>query len=267
MDLAAPGPSDTPGNAIERVVGTIEMLSTADGPMRLSDIATGLGIPKSAVHRILTSLAGRGWVEQSQSDTYGLTLRMPLLGQHVIARLGLTDLRQPILERLADRTRELVRMTELRGEALVWVGSARGRRSGLVYEANMTERIVPFATANGKAWLATLPDAEALRIALAAGLGKSPDLPRAAATAAELKRELDATRERGYGVTWQEAEDGVAAIAVTVEAEKAIVGTMSVAGPIGRMGPDRVAETLPELRKAARSMALVWHTTSRALAP
>lgn len=252
-----------PGNAIERVIGAIEMLATSDEPLRLSEIAQHLGIPKSAVHRILTSLADRGWAEQSHNDTYALTLRMPLLGQRMLSRLNLTNLRQPILDRLAERTRELVRLTELRNDELVWIGSARGRRSGLVYEPDMTERVVPFATANGKAWLATLPVDRAIRISLDAGLGARPDLPNAVQTVAALRDELDATRARGYGLTLEEAEDGVAAIAVAIGDAKGVVGTMSVAAPINRLGPDRIAEIVPALRQAALSMMLIWHTRTR----
>lgn len=255
-----------PANAIERVIGAIEMLATSEEPLRLSDIAQHLGIPKSAVHRILTSLTERGWVEQSHNDTYALTLRMPLLGQRMLSRLNLTNLRQPILDRLAERTRELVRLTELRNDELVWIGSARGRRSGLVYEADMTERVVPFATANGKAWLATLPMDRAIRIALDAGLGARADLPKAVQTVAALRDELDATRARGYGRALEEAEDGVAAIAVTIGDARGVVGTMSVAAPVNRLGPERIAEVLPALKQAAQSMMLIWHTQTRPLA-
>src|SRR5438445_12500126 len=120
-----------PSNAIERVVGAIEMLALSDEPLRLSDIAQRLDIPKSAVHRILSSLADRGWVERGANESYALTLRMPLLGQRLLANMSVNDLRQPILERLANRTRELVRLTEVRKDELGWIGSARGRRVGL----------------------------------------------------------------------------------------------------------------------------------------
>jgi NAD(P)-dependent dehydrogenase (short-subunit alcohol dehydrogenase family) len=78
----------------------------------------------------------------------------------------------------------------------------------------MTERVVPFAIANGKAWLATMPVDRAIRIALDAGPGTRPGLPRAVATVAALVGELEQTRRRGHG--YAEAEEGVAAIAVTV---------------------------------------------------
>ena len=251
-------PSNAPGNAIERVIGTIELLALAEEPLRLSDMAQRLDVPKSAMHRILTSLAGRGWAEQTQAESYALTLRMPLLGQRMLARLSLSDLRQPILDRLAARTRELVRLTEVRGDELAWIGSARGQRAGLVYEPDMTERIVPFATANGKAWLASLPRDRAVGIARAAGLGRRPDLVRAVATEDALGAELEATRARGYGMSLQEAEEGVAAIAVTVGQGGGVVGTISVAAPLARLGAGRVAEILPALREAAASMLLAW---------
>lgn len=247
------------GNSIERVVGALEMLALAEQPLRLSDIAHQLAIPKSAVHRILTSLADRGWVEQSQNETYALTLRMALLGQRLLSNLSVHDLRQPILDNLAARTRELVRLTAVQKDELVWIGSARGQRSGLVYEPDMTEKIVPFATANGKAWLATLPVDSAIKIALDAGLGKRPDLPRAVKTVAELVAELERTRKNGYGLAMEEAGEGVAAIAVTVGDKHGMFGSMSVAAPVSRLGPERIAAVLPHLRQAASSMALVWH--------
>ena len=42
----------SPANAIERVIGVIEMLAVSDEPLRLSEIAQQFDIPKSAVHRI-----------------------------------------------------------------------------------------------------------------------------------------------------------------------------------------------------------------------
>ncbi|MBO1908967.1 IclR family transcriptional regulator [Microvirga sp. 3-52] len=248
------------GNASERTVNVIEILALAEEPMRLSELAQRVGIPKSAVHRILTSLIDRGWVEQNQeNDCYALTLRMALLGQRQLAALDINNLRQPILDRLAVRTKELVRLTAVQNDKLVWIGSARGRRSGLVYEADMTEEIVPFATANGKIWLANLPTSQAVKIALDAGLGKRRDGLRTITTVEELLPELEDTRRRGYGLAQEEAEQGVAAVAMVIRDEQSILGTMSVAAPINRLGPERIVAIVPDLRRAAEAMALAWH--------
>jgi DNA-binding IclR family transcriptional regulator len=76
---------------------------------------------------------------------------------------------------------------------------------------------------------------------------------------ASLVEELEATRKRGYGQALEEAEEGVAAVAVTIGDQRGVVGTMSVAAPIGRLGPARIDEILPELKQAAKSMMLAWH--------
>jgi IclR family transcriptional regulator, acetate operon repressor len=252
------------GNVTERTVNVIEVLALTEEPIRLSDLAQRVGIPKSGVHRILTSLMERGWVEQNQeSDCYALTLRMALLGQRQLALLDVDNLRQPILDGLAAQTKELVRLTAVQNDKLVWIGSARGRRSGLVYEADMTEEIIPYATANGKIWLASLPTERAVKIALDAGLGKPRDGLRTITTVPDLLAELEETRKRGYGLAQEEAEPGVAAVAVAVQDEHGMVGTMSVAAPISRLGPERIVAILPDLRRAAGAMALAWQGRNR----
>jgi IclR family transcriptional regulator, acetate operon repressor len=253
------------GNASERTVNVIEILALAEEPMRLSELAQRVGIPKSAVHRILTSLIDRGWVEQNQeNDCYALTLRMALLGQRQLAVLDINNLRQPILDRLAARTKELVRLTAVQNDKLVWIGSARGRRSGLVYEADMTEEIVPFATANGKIWLANLPTERAVKIALNAGLGKRSDRLRRITTIEGLLAELEETRRRGYGLAQEEAEQGVAAVAMAIRDEHGMLGTMSVAAPVNRLGPEQIVAIVPDLRRAVEAMALAWHGRTQA---
>ena len=266
METTVPRPSADPtaprgtgGGAVDRTLAALELLALADEPMRLSDLAARLDIPKSAAHRLLASLVENGWAEQSsESDCYGLTLRMALIGQRQLARLDTANLRQPILDDLARRTKELIRLTQLQGNTLVWIGSSRGRRSGLVYEPDMGERIIPFATANGKVWLAGLPPEKAARIALDAGLGALAAGPGAITTLAALEAELALTRARGYGLAVEEAEAGVGVVAVPVTVDGRLVGTMSVAAPIARLGPDRVATLVPMLTRAADDMALAW---------
>lgn len=249
------------GSVVDRTVAILETLSAVESPRRLSDIAQDLGMPKSAAHRILASLIERGWVEQSDgTECYGLTLQMALLGQRQLARLGVENLRQPILDRLARRTRELVRLTAVQNDRLVWVGSARGRRSGLVYEPDMSERVLPFATANGKCWLASLDPDRAVRLALDAGLGTERPTPNTLTMVPALLAELERTRARGWGLANEEAEVGVAAVAVPVWRGDAVVATMSVAAPIVRMDPARIEQVASLLKDAAGQMAVALET-------
>ena len=139
---------------------------------RLTDIAEKLDVPKSSMQRLLHQLGEEGWVEQD-ADTghYRLTFRMSVLGQRYLQAVGIADATEAILTELARKTRELARLTIVDTDRLVWIGSAQGAPPGLMYQPATGGRIVSYATANGKAWLATLPDADVARIVSREGLG------------------------------------------------------------------------------------------------
>jgi DNA-binding IclR family transcriptional regulator len=245
---------------LERCVEVTELMAGGAGPQRLSDIAQALDLPKSATHRLLRELCAQGWMAQDDADgPYRLTLRFGLLGHRVLLGIGLVDLTQPLLQHLADRTRELARLTVATGDGLVWLASAQGAPPGLMYQPSMDGAPVLHATANGKAFLATLEDAAALRLARHGGLGAQRPTRHTLATNAALLADLTRIRVRGYATADQEAELGVTAVAVAIRGTGGTaVGTVSVAGPSLRVSTSRIAELAAALAETARALASVW---------
>lgn len=241
----------------------LAVMADAAHGMRVSDLARRLAAPKSSTQRLLEHLMERGWIEQdATSGLYRLTMRLAILGQRYLSSAGITDAAQAILDRLARETRELARLTVAGNNQLSWICSAQGAPPGLRYDPSMGAPIVSYATANGKAWLATLPDREALAIARADGLGKPREGvgPRALTTEGALLAELRSVRRRGYAVADEEAEAGIKAIAVAIRmhGRKAALGTVSVAGPKTRMTADRHAAVVAALRRTADELSLAW---------
>jgi DNA-binding IclR family transcriptional regulator len=247
---------------LDRSLEALEFLAAEARWLRLSDIAARLELPKGPTHRMLAQLSTLGWVEQDAgTGQYRLTLKMSLLGQQYLHGTGLPGLVQPILDEVAARCRELVRLTMVQGDELVWFASSQGAPPGLMYQPRMTGHLVLHATANGKAWLATMSNEDAVRIALKGGLGKPGEYgPRAVGTVEALLGELEVTRKRGYGGAIEEAEPGVAAVAVAVRAGPSgnVVGTMSIAGPLLRVTPARHKEFQGLLRSAADQLGMIW---------
>ncbi len=251
---------------LNRCLDALELLSVDSQWRRLSDIASALDLPKGPVHRLLAELAAVGWVEQDlETERYRLTLKLALLGQQYLRATGLPGVAQPVLDEVAKRCRELVRLTVLQDDGLFWIASSQGAPTGLMYQPAFNGRLTLHTTANGKVWLSTLDLKLATRLALDGGLGSParPGLlagPRALRDVAQLHKELAATRSRGYGLAIEEAEPGVKAIAVVVRAQldQRVLGTMSIAGPLVRMGPERDAEFHALLQQAAGTLALVW---------
>jgi DNA-binding IclR family transcriptional regulator len=75
-----------------------------------------------------------------------------------------------------------------------------------------------------------------------------------------LLADLDAIRARGYATAVEEAEPGVAAVAVAVRARSTgrAVGTTSIAGPMQRVTPGRFEEFHHLLRRAADKLGMIW---------
>jgi DNA-binding IclR family transcriptional regulator len=246
-------------------LSALAALAEAGRGARLTDVVAALDAPKSSVQRLLQQLAEEGWVEQDPATGYyRLTVRMAVLGQRYLYTSGIIDATQAVLQTVASKTRELARLTVVDTDRLVWIGSAQGAPSGLMYQPADPARIVSFATANGKAWLATLPEKDASRIAQRDGIeAKAPPAdvgPNAMRSLTALKRDLVQVRARGYAVANEEGERGVTAIAVAIldPDNGKTLGTTSVAGPMSRLTKARHADVAGELLAAAHQLAKIW---------
>ncbi|MDP3339574.1 IclR family transcriptional regulator [Frigidibacter sp.] len=240
---------------IDRTLAVLELLSLHPEGLSLQAVATRLELPPSATHRLLNDLLRLGYVCQPiPQGPYALTMRLAALGLSWLGRTGISDMAQPVLDRLATDTGELVRLSLADGAALVWVAVAQGATSGLRYDpAREQGSAASLAySASGRAWVATLPEDRAL--ALIAAQGLTP--PEGAAQGSRLDMDgvlqvLARTRASGHAEAVDCFLDGMAAIAVPLPAEGPSPGCLSIAGPAVRLTAPRRAELLPLLNAAA----------------
>jgi len=154
------------GDHLKRALGIIEVLSRAPGGLPLQAIADSLEMPKSGAHRLLKKLSDLGWVRKDEEEgRHYLTLHLASLALRHLSDAGLADVAQPILDRLANESGEMVRLGAIDADRLFWVAKAQGARSGLRYDPDMGSRVKLACTATGIAWLAALH-------------GRAPRLPR-----------------------------------------------------------------------------------------
>lgn len=255
----------------QRCLDLLELLADAPDGLPLAGVCTRLELPKSAAHRFLALLAARGFVRQDvATQRYALTLKLASLGFRHVAGTGWPDLAQPVLDALAARTGELARLALVDGDTLTWVAKAQGAATGLRYDADAGRGVILHATATGKVWLASLPEARALAlVAREKRMGMRGLGPNAVTTIAALRRELRETRRRGFGVAVEEGESGVAAIAVAVrprgDASSDVCATVSIAGPLARLDAARRAALAREAQASADELAELWPARRRAM--
>ena len=247
------------GSQIERVFSVLESLTQEPRGVPMQTLAEQLGIPKSATHRLLTELIRLGYVRQnSENSRYHLSTKLVAMGFQYLASSG-ADIVQPILDRLAQETGELVRLGVVDGERLTWIAKSQGARSGLRYDPDMGRDAPLYYTASGHAWLASMSDAMALAQVERQGItppeGVGPNAPH---SNVELLERLRIAREQGYACVEESSAIGTSAIAAVVRSPlgKHVVGVLSVAGPSARLPQARLHELAPLLLQFTEELSV-----------
>ena len=248
----------------ERCLSIIELLADGARAMPLGEIAERLALPKSGAHRLLATLVDIGWVEKNpETSFYRLTMRLAILGQQFYLATGIPNICQPVLDRLATECREFVRLAVVDGHSLVWVAESQGASGGLMYQPSLASNTVPlYATASGKAWLATLSTDLAVQHFVRNGGFDNADRygPNVVKSTEALLREIKATARRGYGIAINEAEFGVTAVAAAIRSPDGgpATGTVSIAGPSARMTEKRTEELARLVLRGAAQLSALW---------
>lgn len=241
-----------------RTLSILELLAKHADGMALAAIADQLKIPRSAAHRLLTDLVSSGYVRQlREHGDYLLTTKLVSIGLTFLSNSGIVDIAQPLLDRLADISGELVRLSVVDGERLTWVARAQGARQGLRYDPDMGTDARLSCSSTGWAWLSTFSDKEALKKAKQQGLGKTNNYgPNAPTSLSALLLCIQATRERGFSMTEETYAQGLNAISAPVcLVGQPALGVLTIAGPSFRLTRKQMQSLGVELMACAAQLA------------
>lgn len=248
-------------SSLRRGLVVLEVLARYVDGLPLHAIAKALDAPRSTAHRLLAELVAHGYVRQDgEFSSYRLTLKLATLGLTYLTDTGVTELVQPILEKLASATGELVRMSLVEGERLIWVARAQGARGGLRYDATSDpgEEVRLFCSSNGHAWLSCFSDEKALEIVARQGFGEPGSFgPNAPRTIQAFLDCLQLARRRSYATVHDSYEVGISAISTPVyySGDQRVIGVLSIAGPTARLTPERMEELAPQLLATAAELS------------
>jgi DNA-binding IclR family transcriptional regulator len=220
--------------SVSRALRALELIAEA-GELGVTELGRRLDVHKATASRLVATLAERGLVERDPtSERYRLGFGLIRLAGAAIAGLDLVRTAHPILEDLAERTRETVNLGVLSGGDVVYVDQVAGTHS--IVSVSWVGRGTPLhCTSNGKTLLAWM-DEEGRDRLLAAPLARLTDSTIVDPNV--LRTQLQEVRARGYAQTLEELEEGLNAVAAPVrQADGQVVAALSVSGPAFRMRP------------------------------
>ena len=241
--------------SVDRALLALELIAEA-GELGVSELGRRLGVHKATASRLAATLARRGVIERDPgTDRYRLGFGLIRLAGAAMAGLDLVSAARPVLEDLAEDTRETVTLGVLSGDEVVSIDQVTGTRS-IVSVSWVGKRTSLHTTSTGKVLLAAMSDAE-LERRLERPLERAT--PRTVTDPAELRAQLAEIRRRGWAQTLEELEDGLNAVAAPVrQADGEVVAALSVSGPAFRMRP-------VDLPRLSRLTALAAEQVARRL--
>lgn len=245
---------DSSIQSVERAAAILRSFTDTDAELGVTTISGRLGLHKSTVSRLLSTLQHEGFVEQDpETGKYRLGLGLISLAGAVLERMDLRRVALPFLEVLAKSTQETVNITVLDRDECVNIERIASPKP-IRYAGWLGRRTPLHCTSTGKVLLAYMTPQERCNI-LPATLPRFTEYT--ITDHQTLARSLEETRKQGYGIAHEEFEEDLSAIAAPLfDHTRHVVATISISGPTYRLGPDKADQFIDPLKKAARSISV-----------
>lgn len=243
---SAPVASKSKSQRLSSVTTSVRLLksfSEGEAEIGVTTLSKRLGVAKSTVYRLASTLLSEGMLEQNcENDKYRLGLALFGLGALVRQRMNVSTEARPHIFALREATNETVHLAVPEGGQIIYVYDLESTQA-IRQRANLGERKPAFCSAEGRAMLAFAAPG-AVDAIIAAEL--QPRTPFTDINPKHLKAALEDVRQKGYAREDEQCEIGMRSLAAPIrDAEGRVVAAVGVAGPTQRLSEDVLARFAP----------------------
>ena len=247
------------GNAVAKAISVLQALRRIPDGGSARQLATVVGMPRSTVQRILSTLADSGMVVQAADDQrYRIGPQALLIGLGYRQGLDLVSLARPQMVRVRDMLGETVGLSVRVGDSRVFIDEVQSRQQ-LRFASELGRQYPLWSGASGRILMLAVDDDE-----IEAVLADETHRESVFRTAGpdDRRRLLEQARTDGYAVASNETIENVSSLAVPVrDLDGMVIAALSISGPTHRLTEDRRGQALEILLKAAQAL------TSQFVAP
>ena len=249
-------PAAKPKTRLSSVANSIRLIkafSDDEYEIGISNLAKRLGLAKSTVHRLASTLIDAGMLEQnSENGRYRLGLSLFELGSLVRRKMDVSSEAKPYLKMLREKTGETVHLAILDQASVLFINNLESEHA-VRMSVNVGVRAPAHCTAVGKALLA-FQAADAVETVLAGAF--ETRTAKTISNATDLRQDLATVRARGYAIDDEELELGLRCIAAPIRDHSGnVVAATSVAGPAQRMTKKALSAFAPDVIAAADAIS------------
>lgn len=241
--------------SVDRAITVLEELSKEKDGCGITYLSNVTGLAKSTVHRLLSTLMSRGYVEKTQeTDKYQLGIRVLSLTTNLLERMDIRKIAKPYIEKLSERTGEVVHIGILDKDEVVYIDKVESPRSSIRMYSQIGKRAPLYCTGLGKILLSGLDDTTVESIIKEENMIKLTE--NTITSLDKLKEELIEIRENGFAIDEIEHEKDIRCIAAPIYDMKGkIVAAISVAGPIIYVTKEKLPQLIEEILKTSKEIS------------
>lgn len=241
-------------STVDRLTRVLDSFSAERPTWSLAELSGHLGLPKSTLHRFLTSLEAHGILRRDPEDKlWRLGYRLVTWGQLAEKATGLKHVAHSVLQDLARGTGEMALLTVYENQEVVCIDKVETHHS-VRLALDIGTRRPPHAGASSKILMAFLPEREIQDIIQTRGLPKT--CTNTITDPVRLVDELDRIKASGYAMSIEETDAGAWGVATPVFArDEEVVAAVGLAGPILRFSEELSQRYVALCCQAARQIS------------
>ncbi|MCC2097165.1 MAG: IclR family transcriptional regulator [Hyphomicrobiales bacterium] len=230
-------------SSVTTAMRLLKTFSEGEVEIGVTSLAKRLGVAKSTVYRLASTLVAEGLLEQNkENDKYRLGIALFGLGALVRQRMNVSTVGRPHIFALREATNETVHLAVLDGPNIMYVYDLESTQA-IRMRANLGDRKPAFCSSEGRAMLA-FEDEETVAEALAGPLASRT--AKTITDARKIRKALDDVRREGFAFEDEQCETGMRSVAAPIrDADGNVVAAVGIAGPVERLSDETLTRVAP----------------------
>ncbi|MCL5045382.1 MAG: IclR family transcriptional regulator [Actinobacteria bacterium] len=217
---------------LQKGLQILRCFATGRDEWGVREVAREVNLSKSTAHRLLQTFEKEGFLEsEPDSGRYRIGLELYRIASSISSKMDLGQAAMPVMKDLAAECEETVYLVVYRHREIVFLHKVDCSHP-VKYVVEMGQSQSVHCGATGKAVMAFLPEDE--REAIVAG-GLTPLTPNTIIDPAQLRKDLEEVRRRGYAISFGERIIGAVGVAAPVWGSGGrLIGALDITVPDSR---------------------------------
>jgi IclR family transcriptional regulator, KDG regulon repressor len=240
-------------SSVSAAARVLKCFSEVEPELGISNLAKRLSLAKSTIHRLATTLTLEGLLDQNpESGRYRLGINLFVMGTLVRRRLDVSNVSQPFLHMLRERTGETIHLAVLNDASIMYLFNLEGSQA--IRMRSYIGTLKPaFCTCEGRA-IAAFGSNELVTRVLSAPL--TARTPGTLTDSAKVLKALAVVRATGYAIDDEESEAGMRGIGAPIrDSSGQVVAAVGIGGPSQRLTVKKLRSLAPVLLSTAEAIS------------